>query len=82
VAKILVSVDERLLGRIDRAARRAGLSRSAYLTRLASRELGVERGPGTENRARRGMDALDALFRRRGAPEESAAAVRAGRDAR
>lgn len=80
MAKILVSVDERLLARIDRAARRSGLTRSAYLARLAARELGAERGPGTDTRARRGMAALDELFRDRGIPEETTAAVRADRD--
>jgi hypothetical protein len=80
--KILVSVDEELLARIDRAARRSGLSRSAYLARLAERELGVAGGPGRDPRARRAMRTLDDLFRRRGVPEDATAAVRAERDAR
>ena len=43
MSKILVSVDDKLLARIDRAASSAGLSRSAYLARLAARDLGEER---------------------------------------
>jgi metal-responsive CopG/Arc/MetJ family transcriptional regulator len=82
VAKVLLSIDDELLARIDRAARRAGLSRSAYLARLAARELGAARGAGADPRARRAAAALDALFRERGAPEEATAAVRADRDSR
>ena len=41
MAKILVSIDEKLLARLDRAARKLGLSRSAFLARLVARELGV-----------------------------------------
>ncbi len=82
MTKILVSVDEKLLAQIDRAARRSGLSRSAYLARLASHELRGERGPGAGRQARRGIDALEKLFREQGVPEDSTAAVRADRDAR
>ena len=50
MSKILVSVDDKLLARIDRAASSAGLSRSAYLARLAARDLGEERGPEPADR--------------------------------
>jgi metal-responsive CopG/Arc/MetJ family transcriptional regulator len=82
VSKILVSVDDRLLARIDRAAKAAGLSRSAYLARLAERELGAERGPGAGVQARRAIARLDELFDARPAGEEATAAVRAERDSR
>ncbi len=82
MSKILVSLDERLLGRIDRAARAAGLTRSAYLARLAARELGTERGPGTDKRAGRAIALLDELFRGRPSSEDATAAVRAERDSR
>jgi metal-responsive CopG/Arc/MetJ family transcriptional regulator len=82
VAKILVSMDERLLARIDRAARQAGLSRSAYLSRLAARELEAAGGPGTDRRARRGLAALDRVFSDHPAPEETTTAIRAERDSR
>ncbi len=38
MVKVLISIDDSLLEKIDRAARRAGLSRSAYLASLAERE--------------------------------------------
>jgi len=82
VAKILISLDDELLARIDRAARRAGLSRSAYLRQLAARELGLARGPGQDPRARKAMASLEQLFREQGVPEEATAAIRAERDAR
>ncbi|HXF72958.1 MAG TPA: hypothetical protein VNO79_10165 [Actinomycetota bacterium] len=82
MAEVLLFIDDELLARIDRAARRAGLSRSAYLSRLAARELGAARGRGGDPRARRAAAILDALFRERGAPEEGTAAVRADRDSR
>lgn len=82
VTKILVSVDERLLSRIDRAARAAGLSRSAYLARLAERELDIRSGPGLEAHVRRALTRLDKLFASQGVREEATRAVRAERDAR
>jgi metal-responsive CopG/Arc/MetJ family transcriptional regulator len=78
--KILVSVDDKLLARIDRAARSAGLSRSAYLARLAARDLGADRGPGAERRARRAIARLDRLFGTRPAADEATAAIRAERE--
>ena len=82
MTKILVSVDERLLARIDRAARSAGLSRSAYLARLAARDLGTDRGPGASRQARRAIARLEKLFDTRPAEEEATAAIRAERDSR
>jgi AraC-like DNA-binding protein len=82
MAKVLVSIEERLLARIDRAAKESGLSRSAYLTRLAAKEVGSLPGPGRDRRVRRALGRLDRLFRSRSAPEETTAAIRADRDAR
>jgi hypothetical protein len=58
MTKVLVSFDDTLLGRIDRAARARGLTRSAYLALLASRELGPGRAPAVHAALRN----LDALF--------------------
>ncbi len=52
MSKVLVSVHDNLLARIDSAAKSAGLSRSAYFARLAVRELGDSFGPGARRRAR------------------------------
>jgi hypothetical protein len=80
--KVLVSLDHRLLARIDHEAKRRGLTRSAYLARIAERELGARNGPGRQGSVRRAMDRLDALFRRHGMTEDATAAIRAERDAR
>jgi HicB_like antitoxin of bacterial toxin-antitoxin system len=79
--KVLVSIEDRLLRRIDRAARERGMSRSAYLAELAARDLGMARGSGATRRARGALRRADRLFAR--LPHEDAvAAIRAERDAR
>lgn len=82
MSKILVSVDEKLLARIDRAAKSAGLSRSAYLAGLAARDLGEERGPGAGRQARRALTRLQKLFDAHPSGEDATAAIRADRDSR
>jgi hypothetical protein len=62
--KVLVSIDDRLLRRIDRAARQKGMTRSAYLADLAARDIGLIRGPGATKRARDAVRSLDDLFDR------------------
>src|SRR5687768_14886878 len=62
--KVLVSLDDRLLRRIDRAAKERGLSRSAYLAELAERDLGLARGPGAGKPARAALRRLDRIFTR------------------
>jgi hypothetical protein len=81
VVKVLVSFDESLLRRIDRAARSRGLTRSAYLARLAESDAARESGPGATPTAQAALRDLDQLFA--DAPAgESTAAIRAARDAR
>ena len=81
MAKVLVSFDDTLLRRIDRAAKSHGLSRSAYLARAAERDLARASGPGESAGALRALARLDELFA--GSPAgDSTAAVRAERDAR
>ena len=80
VVKVLVSLDERLLRRIDRVARSLGLSRSAYFARVAGRD--VTRALGGRNpAARHALGRLDRLFSASPAGD-STAAIRAERDAR
>ena len=62
MAKILVSVDNKLLARIDKAARALGLTRSAYLSRLAAREVEVSNGPGRVAATRHALRRIDELF--------------------
>lgn len=82
VKKILLSMDERLLTRIDKAARAAGLSRSAYLSRLASRELRAGRSADERRRIHQAMRRLDSLARAHGAAGDTTAAIREARDER
>jgi Ribbon-helix-helix protein, copG family len=81
MAKVLVSLDDALLRRVDRLAKARGLSRSAYLAQLAQRDVTGTEGPGTSRAARHALARLDALFA--AAPtEDSTSAIRAERDAR
>ena len=68
MTKILVSMDDKLLGRVDRSARRLGLSRSAYLARLAERELGAESGPGRDPAVHRALKDVDRIVHRNPPP--------------
>jgi hypothetical protein len=81
VAKVLVSLNDALLRRVDRIAKARGLSRSGYLAELAERDAARSEGPGTTRTARRALARLDHLFEG-GAAEDSTAAIRAERDAR
>ena len=55
--RVLISIDERLLGRIDQAVARRGLTRSGYLAQLASADLESESGPGSK------PESIDAMRR-------------------
>jgi hypothetical protein len=79
--KVLVSFDDRLLRRIDRAAKATGMTRSGYLADLAVRELGMAKGPGATRRTRGALRRLDALFAQL-AHDDGTAAIRSQRDAR
>jgi metal-responsive CopG/Arc/MetJ family transcriptional regulator len=81
VAKVLVSLDDALLRRIDRVARSRGLSRSAYLAQLAQLDLARVDGPGTSPAARAALAQLDELFATASSDEDSTDAIRAERDA-
>jgi hypothetical protein len=81
VGKVLVSFEDALLRRIDRAARSRGLTRSAYLAQLAERDAANAEGPGKNPAVRAALEELDQLLA--GTPsEDSTAAVRAERRAR
>jgi predicted transcriptional regulator len=81
VAKVLVSLDDALLRRVDRIAQALGLTRSAYLAELAERDAARVDGPGTSRAAQRALARLDALFAG-GPTEDSTVAIRTERDAR
>lgn len=81
MAKVLVSIDDALLRRVDRAAKALGVTRSAYLGQLAEEELARAAGPGTQPAARRALARLDALLSK-GPAGDSTMAIRQERDAR
>jgi hypothetical protein len=81
MAKVLVSLDEALLRRIDRVARARGLTRSAYLAAIAQRDISHSLGPGKQPMARRALARLDQLVGTTPSGE-STELVREGRDAR
>ena len=81
MAKVLVSLNDALLRRVDRIAKARGLSRSAYLAELAERDVALSRGSGASRAAQRALARLDALFAG-GPTEDSTVAIRAERDAR
>ncbi len=82
MAKVLVSMDEKLLARLDQAARRLGLSRSAYLTRLVTRALGEDSGPGRDPAVRKALAAIDRLFAENPSPGDPTEIIRKMRDSR
>jgi hypothetical protein len=81
MAKVLVTVNEELLRRIDRIARSRGLTRSAYLSLLAEQDSRRTPGPGATTTARGAMHRLDELFAASPAGD-STAMIRSERDAR
>lgn len=81
MSKVLVSLEDSLLRRIDRAAQSSGLTRSAYLAQLAEADLARASGPGKTPAARIALAELDRLFAASPAGD-STAAIRAARDAR
>ncbi len=59
--RVLISIDERLLDRIDDACARRGLSRSAYLAQLANADLVGSVGPGADPAVRSALATIDVL---------------------
>ena len=74
--RVLISIDERLLVRVDQAARRSGMTRSAYLAQLASRDLDGGGGPGGGSGAKAASaNCYRRPYRRRAAPSMEALVV-------
>lgn len=64
--RVLISIDERLLERIDQACARMGLSRSGYLAQLAGADLIGDSGPGADPAVRAALARIDDLLARSG----------------
>jgi hypothetical protein len=77
VAKVLISLPDQLLARVDREAERRGSTRSAFLQEAARRELGWPDPAALEAALARGRTALASA-----GPFESADLIRRERDAR
>lgn len=60
--RVLISIDDRLLERIDERADRLGLSRSAYVAQLANADLTGGTGPGADPSVRAALTSLDDLL--------------------
>ena len=60
--RVLISIDERLLERIDAQVARRGLTRSGYLAQLAAADLDGTRGPGDRPEVAATLRAVDDLF--------------------
>jgi DNA-binding phage protein len=82
MAKVLVTLEDTLLRRIDRTVRARGLTRSAYLAQLARHDLEQAAGPGADPAVRAALADLDELFARQPAAGDATAAIRRERDRR
>ncbi len=81
MAKVLVSLDDRLLERLDHEAAHRGVSRSALIADLAAKGLGEPLGPGATPRAQAALRHIRELLRD-APPGDSTPWFRAERDAR
>lgn len=61
MAKVLVSMDDRLLKRLDDEAHRRGLTRSRLVSDMAEKELGGALGPGADPKVHEAMEDLRRL---------------------
>ena len=61
--RVLISVDERILARIDDAARRNGMTRSGFLAQAAMAQ--IEGGTGGGSGATSALRALDDIAKER-----------------
>jgi hypothetical protein len=82
MAKILVSLDDRLLERLDREAAARGMSRSALIAELAAKGLGHPLGPGARPEVREALRSTRQLFADVKDPVDSTQIVRELRDSR
>ena len=63
MAKVLVSIDDTLLERLDAEAKSRGVSRSALISELTAKGLGAWVSPWTRPEVQAAMARLDELFR-------------------
>lgn len=80
--KVLITLEDALLRRVDRTTRERGLTRSAYFAQLAQRDLEQEVGPGADPEVRAALADLRKLFASNPMPEDPTVAIRRERDER
>lgn len=80
MTKVLLSIDEKLLARIDREARGRKMSRSAYLAEVAKEDLGEAVGPGANPQVRQTIRTIKALFANNPTPGDPTQLIREDRD--
>jgi hypothetical protein len=80
--KILISIDDRLLDRLDHEAAGLGISRSALIGRMTAAALGEPIGPGAHPEVHAALDRLKILFRGEHDDVDSTQVIREMRDSR
>ena len=82
MTKILISIDDRLLERLDKEAAALGISRSALIARLTATALDEPVGPGANPGVHAALDKLEAMGRDIHDPVDSTEVIRQMRDSR
>ncbi len=82
MTKILISMDDRLVERLDREAAALGISRSALIARLTASALGEPIGPGAHPEVHAALDKLEAMGRDIHDTVDSTEIIRQMRDSR
>ena len=80
--KILISINDRLLERLDHEAAVLGISRSALIGQLLAATLGELVGPGAHPEVHAALDQLKGLFRGVDDEIDSTQVIREMRDSR
>jgi sugar (pentulose or hexulose) kinase len=80
--KILISIDDRLLERLDHEAAVLGISRSALIGQIAAAALAEPVGPGANPEVHAALDRLKAMGRDIGDSADSTEIIRQMRDSR
>lgn len=80
--KVLVTMDQNLLARVDKAAVGEGLSRSAYLEKVLVEILPQARTRAELRKRQRALDRLRELGAKHGTPGDATAFIRSERDSR
>ena len=81
MTKVLISLDPRVLQRIDAEAAKRQVSRSALIAEFAAQRLGGPLGAGADPAVHRALDRAKYLFRGQGGAD-STALLRADRESR